>query len=186
MPEPWRILNLELQVEDKKYVVEPINYDDGLELQLVLQGKSKRIGPKASQDELFKLVLTPNLWDTIKAEQPFNVVFRAGMAAIAYQSDIVMGVDMEQAVKDGTVAWESGVDPEAVAAALEKATAANTQAIQSTPTGTAPTTRRPASTSTTTSRQGTKRPAKAASRSTGSRSPKRGTQSSPTSAPNTS
>lgn len=182
---PWVIQPLRLPVGDKVYEVQPIGYDDGLSLLNV--GKNDSTIKKNSPDkDLFKLVLG-DVWDTMLADtQPYPAMFRAGTAALHYQTALVSGLSSEDSIAVGEAVWESGLSPEAVAAAL---TAANqtppqkkppqkkpsTTSRRSTSTGAASGTPRPASTSGTRSRTGTRRttPAKkAATRSAGKRSPR--------------
>lgn len=156
---PWLIVPLELTVADKTYVVQPVDYQSGIELLDVLQRKSKKIKADSPNEMLFRLVLG-GVWDEMLADKlPFNVMFRAGVAAAEYQSAIVSDKPSETAVAQAEAVWESGIDPEALAAALAStATAATSPASRrSRSTASGNETRSPAPTSPTTSPTGTRR-----------------------------
>lgn len=119
---PWVIVPLVLPVNGKDYEIQPANYDDGMTLM-----KMTDAGDNADEDTtvLFKLCMG-STWDEMHADKvPYNVMFRAGVAALQFQTALVVaGFDSDTAVTAGEQAWESGIDPEALAAALE-AQAAN-------------------------------------------------------------
>jgi cell division septation protein DedD len=165
--QPWIVPPLVLPVSDeKRYTVQPTSYDDGLSLVALSSGKkTDRIALKSADSELFKLVMA-DTWDEMMADrQPFPTMFRAGMASLQYQLALVAGVDPTAAVELGESFWNSGTDPEAVAAAMAADPSTTTTSTPSTSTGSGRKTRSPGSTRTTTSRPATprKKPAKKAS-----------------------
>lgn len=186
---PWVIQPLRLPIGDKVYEVQPIGYDDGLTLLNVGKDKNSKIKKDSPDQDLFKVVLG-DVWDELRTDsQPFPAIFRAGTAALQYQTALVSGMSSEDAVVMGEAVWESGLSPEAVAAAAAAIQQQNQQNEQnknrgkpsktsktSTSTAAASGTRRRASTSGTRSRTSTPRtpPAKkaAASPSAGKRSPR--------------
>jgi len=94
----------------KKYTLPPLGIEEGLLLAGIISGRDKRFAKK-STDELWKLVLGP-LWDEmVRDGVPMGAVTRVALAAVA---ENVYG--RETAIK----AWETGADPEALAAYLSK------------------------------------------------------------------
>lgn len=174
---PWKMVPLVLPAGDKEYTVQPVDYETGLSL--LATGTSKSPIKRNTEDrELFKLVMGP-AWDEMLADgQPYPVVFRAGMATVQYQTALVSGLDCEQAVTLAEAVWESGLDPEAVAAALaaQQNQSGSKGSKPSTSTASARKTPSRGSTKRTNSRQTTPRttqPKKAAPRSPGT--PSQGT-----------
>lgn len=152
---PWIVRPLVLSYGDTNYQVEPISYDDGLTLIAVMRGESTDIPNNAKNEDLFKLVMG-GTWDTMRsARLPFPVMFRAGMAATQYQMALINDQPSEDAVKAGAAMWESGISPEALAAAMAavQKTSKASKRSQSTASGIG--TRRPGSTTSMTSRKAT-------------------------------
>lgn len=170
---PWVILPLVLPVGDKKYEIAPIEYDDGLTLIDVLRGNSKKIKDTQSNEVFFRLVMG-GTWDEMKADHlPFNVMFRAGTAATQYQMALVNDQSAQDAVAAGERMWESGISPEALAAAMAANQNPTPKGSKRSPgTASATPTRSRASTKPTTSPKGTPRRGKspAAPRSAGTSS----------------
>ncbi len=154
---PWLVVPLELAVADKTYTVEPIEYAGGLALLEVLSGKSKEIKKNSPNEVLFRLVMG-GTWDEMLEDRvPFNVMFRAGMSAVQYQVALVSDLTNEQAVEAGERMWESGIDPEALAATMAAQTRKPAASKRSRSTASVNATRSPASTKPTTSLPGTQR-----------------------------
>lgn len=168
---PWIVIPLELPVGDKTYTVQPVEYDVGLTL-LRAGDKGSKIPPKSEDRVLFELVLGATWDQMLEDKQSYPVMFRAGVAALQYQTALVSGFDSEAAVTIGEQVWEHGLSPEAVAAALKEVAAANSkESNPSTSTASASKTPSRVSTRTTTSRKTTPRiaAAKKAPRSTGTK-----------------
>jgi len=184
--QPWVVVPLKLPVGDKEYVVEPVSYDDGLTLIKVNTGESKKITTK-SEDIVFFRLCMGSTWDEMQADRcSYPVMFRAGLAAVQYQSALVNGLDSEAAVEIGERIWNSGIDPERLAALVAATDFSLKTSTPSTNTGTARKTPSRASTKATNSRKGTP-PTKSSRKagSTGRRSSSSGPSSPRTSPPNT-
>lgn len=170
---PWIVRPLTLLYGDTKYEVEPISYDDGLTLIAVMRGESTTIKEDTKNEDLFKLVMG-GTWDAMRtAHLPFPVMFRAGMAATQYQMALINDQPSEDAVKAGEAMWESGISPEALAAAMAASQEKPKASKQSPRTASATATRRQGSTTSTNSRKATPRPA-----GKGTRTPRSGRTSS--------
>lgn len=153
----------------KDYVAPAVGIDDGMVLLGVLDGTDKSLS-KLKSNELFKLVLRET-WEEMRDDGvPIEAAFRAGMAALA---DFREGRLAAQAI------WESGINPESLAAWTAAKTQELTNSLDSTrspSTASESPTRSRASTRTTTSRKATPRRGQT-KRTTTSRS--RGPRSSP-------
>ncbi len=110
----------------KEYVVPPRSIEDGATLTSILNGDA----PEMPDDELGRLLLGP-IYDEMTADGvPHAARTRAVAAVLA---------DFQTDRTTAEIVWETGGDPFAIPAALE--------ARQSTPSGEATSTKRPASTS---------------------------------------
>ncbi|GAA2037344.1 hypothetical protein GCM10009740_31400 [Terrabacter terrae] len=105
------------------YEVPPVDIDRGWRLSELLSQSPEDVDKTGLHDEdMFKLALTDELWDRMKAEGvPLNFAWRAGMAALAHYQVLDSGAgslsDVHAAAMTAAEAiWESGVHPEAVAA----------------------------------------------------------------------
>lgn len=166
---PWIVVPLVLPVGEKEYTIQPIEYQNGLTLRDVLNEKSDAIPAEAEDEEIFRLCMGAAWDEMITDKVPVNLVFRGGMASMHYQIALINDITMADAAVIGEQVWESGLRPEAVAAALAAKQNAQTSK-PSTSTATARKTPRRASTKTTTSRTATPRTtssSKAAPRSRG-------------------
>lgn len=143
-PEP-----LAFPIGDKVYVVPELSKDDGIKLQYVLAGKDHSLD--GMEPEVgWRLVMGP-VWDEMDADGVSGpAMSRAAFAALA---DLTQGREAAEKV------WESGIDPEVLAAAM-----AATQ-TPSTSTAVAAKTRSLASSSGTRTSPKTSRPRAKASRS---------------------
>lgn len=178
MPKPWIVRPLVLDAGGTKYEVQPISYADGLTLVAVGNGDSEDITPESPDEVLYRLCMGPTWQQMLDAGCPYPVMVRGGLAAVQFQSALVAGIDCDTAVQIGESVWESGIDPEMLAAIL---TAANPkQPETSTPsTSTASASKTPsrASTRATTSRTGTQptglkaKPARSRGKASSSTSP---------------
>lgn len=180
---PWKILPLPLPVvkadgEEKVYLVQPLDYDDGMTLIAAFNGKSDAITNDSPDEVMFRMCMGEAWQQMIDDKLPYPVIFRAGTAATKFQTSLVAGVDNGEAVKSALAVWESGIDPELVAALVAAANSkprppkATTSSTRSKRSAAARKTQQPASTSTTRSRATTPRKASATAvqRSPGKRS----------------
>jgi hypothetical protein len=171
---PWVVKPLVLPYGGEEFIVLPVDYADGLTLVAVGNGESKDITEESPDEELFALVMGETWQQMLDARCPYPVMFRAGMASVQYQLALVSGIDSDAAVAAGERVWESGTDPEMMAALVEAANLSSPKtSTPSTSTATARKTPPPASGRTTNSRKTTPRTApkkKPAPRSTGTRS----------------
>lgn len=170
MPKPWIVKPLTFPYADEAYTVEPVSYEAGLTLIAVTNGESEDI-PKDAPDKVLYRLCMGATWDQMLEDGcPFPVMVRAGLASIQYQSALVMGIDTEAAVAIGESVWESGIDPETLAAIIKAATpqtdpepatsktststasARRTRTRASTPTTTSPTVTPPTASKATTGR----------------------------------
>jgi hypothetical protein len=122
MPKPWIAKPLSLPVGDVTYEVQPIGYDDGLTLVSVGNGNSDVITEDSPDELLYRLVMGETWQQMLDDRCPYPVMVRAGLAAIQYQGALLNGLDTETAIAIAEPVWESGIDPEALAAIV---TAAN-------------------------------------------------------------
>jgi hypothetical protein len=114
--EPWIVVPLVLTVGEKDYAVQPLDFKLGLSLKVIAEGDSKDITEDSSDEAMFKLVMG-GTWDVMLEDRcPYAAMFRAGMASMQYQMALLNGVDSEHAVGIGEGVWESGIDPEILAA----------------------------------------------------------------------
>jgi hypothetical protein len=166
---PWIIKPLVLPVADKAYEVHPVDYQVGLSLVAVQRGTSTTLTEDTEDAVLFALVMGDTWQQMMDDRQPFPVMFRAGIAALQFQTSLIAGIDNDEAVAIGERVWETGSLPEALAATTAALPETSTRSQSS---DAAPSTRPRASTSTTKSQTATKRtpPRKAAPRSPGKRS----------------
>lgn len=155
---PWVNVPLVLPIGGTEYPIQPLDYRDGMTLKGVAEGDSTQITDQSTDEDLFRLVMGAT-WDQMLEDRcPFAVMFRAGMATVQYQVALLNGLDGEAAATIGERVWESGIDPEMLAAMVSAAYPKNLQDSKpSTPTGSARKTPRRASTKTTTSPRTTPR-----------------------------
>lgn len=116
---PWK-LNAPLQfpVGDKTYVVPDLEWADGQRLAAVYLGDQEASGfdDKANSETLFRLAMGAT-WDEMLADNlPHRVMFRAGMASVTYH--LAQLGDDDDPEKAAAAVWESGLDPEAIAATV--------------------------------------------------------------------
>lgn len=120
---PWNVVNLELPVGDKTYVVTPIGYREGLTLIATMSDDAEKqkegLGAAASAEELYRHCMGATWDEMLEDGCPYPVLERAGTAATQYQTSLVVyGQDCETAAKLAEQVWEEGLLPEAVAAAM--------------------------------------------------------------------
>jgi hypothetical protein len=155
---PWIVVPLVLTVDAKEYPIQPLDYRLGLSLKAVAEGDSKEITDDSTDEDMFKLVMGEAWQQMLDDGCPFAAMFRAGMASVQYQIALLNGIDSEAAAGIGERVWESGIDPEMLAAMVSAANPSK-DSKPSTPTGSARKTPSRASTKTTTSRRATPRTA---------------------------
>jgi hypothetical protein len=157
---PWLVKPLVLPVGDKEYIVEPVEYDTGLMLIAVFNGQSTEITSESPDEDLFRIVMG-DAWQQMRDDKcPYPVMLRAGAAASRFQSMLIAGADNDIALAAAEAIWESGIDPELMAALVAAANLSNSKDSKpSTNTASGSRTPRPASTRTTTSRKATPRAA---------------------------
>lgn len=102
-PEP-----LAFPIGGKVYVVPELGKDDGIKLQYVLAGKDHSLDGE-DPEVGWRLVMGP-VWDEMAADGVSSLAMsRAAFAALA---------DLTQGRAAAEKVWESGIDPEALAAAM--------------------------------------------------------------------
>ncbi|HVW81299.1 MAG TPA: hypothetical protein VHB69_10225 [Mycobacteriales bacterium] len=160
--------------EVREYVVPQVPVDDGITLAELMTGETKS---KLTGIDLFKLAMGVELYEQLCQDRvPMPLIWRAGMAATAYYRVLLQqtGPDAyDQALQAANIIWESGLDPEALAARVAAAQSANGKKATTKPTtrtGAASSTRSPASGTGTSTR-----PARKKTTGSGSKSPGRGT-----------
>lgn len=144
-PEP-----LVFPIGSKRYEVPPLGYREGIRLQGILAGTDHSLDGK-DPTEGWRLVLG-TAWDEMVADDvPIEALSRAGFTAM---TDFQFGRTAAENV------WESGISPEALAAAMAATqTSQDSQPLPSTGSGNR--TQRRASTRATTSPKNSKPKAKA-------------------------
>lgn len=105
-PEP-----LAFPIGGKVYTVPPVGYLQGIRLQNVLAGTDHTLDG-AKPDELWKFVMGTAWTEMVADNVPMEALSRAGFATIT---------DFQLGREAASRAWESGIDPEALAAALTAA-----------------------------------------------------------------
>ncbi|WP_076260876.1 DUF7426 family protein [Intrasporangium flavum] len=105
------------------YEVPPVDIDRGWRLsQLMSKSQAELDAADETDEDLFRLVLSDELWDRMRTESvPIDAAWRAGMAALAHFRIVDQGqgplADIHAAAMLAAEAiWESGIHPEAVAA----------------------------------------------------------------------
>ena len=105
------------------YEVPPVDIDRGWTLSKLLSRTPAELAKaKESDEDLFKLALTEELWERMKADGvPHPDAFRAGMAALAHFQVLETSSGPREAVYASAMIaaegiWESGIHPEALAA----------------------------------------------------------------------
>lgn len=118
----FRGLVIPITVEDREltYRIPPVGVEAGLELADILTASpAKRARDKHTNPELFKLAMG-DVWDQMIADQvPIELAWRAGLAALAHFQVLLTltgpgALDAAEKVAEGV--WESGLNPEALAA----------------------------------------------------------------------
>lgn len=138
---------LAFPIGGRVYTVPPLPYRAGLRLQRILAGEDTAEDLPA--EDLWRMVMG-DAWDQMVADDvPLEAMSRAGIAAVA---DFRWGRATAENV------WESGVDPEALAAALTAANPSSKDFPDSTSTAKGSETPSRGSSSATTSPPGTPRP----------------------------
>lgn len=145
---------LTFPIGDKEYVVPPVGWDCGVALVRYLDMPADQLGKvKMKSEDLFKLAMSEGVWEQMRADGvATHLQFRAGLAALAHFQSLAKGATDETALLAAGAVWESGVDPEALAARM--AASLQPRAASTTSPGTAgagSSTRRRANTSGTTS-----------------------------------
>jgi len=106
---------LEFPINGKTYTVPELDWYDGQKLATLYLGGAA----DTSSAELFSLAMGP-VWDEMLADRaPGQATFRAGMASVTFQIAVLN--DQKDALEAATAVWESGISPEAVAAAVTAA-----------------------------------------------------------------
>lgn len=146
---------LTFPVGDKEYTVPPVGWDCGLTLVKYLGMDQAALGKvKMKSEDLFQLAMSPELWEQMRTDGvASHVMFRAGLASLAHFKTLAEGGTPETALLTAETVWESGIDPETLAASL--AAKLTNPAVSTTSPSTAAgrsSTKRPANTSRTTSR----------------------------------
>lgn len=145
---------LKFPIGGKEYVIPPVGWDCGITLVKYLGMDQEQLGKlKMKSETLLKLAMSDEVWEQMRADGvASHIMFRAGLASLAHFKSLAEGGTADVALLAAEAVWESGIDPEALAARM----AANLQAraASTTSPGTAAaksSTRRRANTSRTTS-----------------------------------
>ncbi|NUO58999.1 MAG: hypothetical protein HOV78_20250 [Hamadaea sp.] len=161
------------------YEVPSVDIDRGWRLsQLLARTPAQLEKAKETDEDLFKLALTDELWDRMKADGVSSTLaFRAGMAALAHYQILESASGSLEAVHTAAMEaaeaiWESGIHPEAVAAwaAANMTTTSPATAEESAETASTSGTSSPKKATARRSRSTTSSPKKSSSSSTSSRS----------------
>lgn len=160
---------LTFPIAGKEYTIPPVGWDCGLALTKYLEMNTAALGKvKTKSDVLFKLAMSDAVWDQMVADNvATHLMFRAGMASLAHFKMLTDGSSDEMALAAAETVWESGIDPETLAAqmAAKLKLHAGTTTSPSTAKGQSSTRRRASTSRTTSTRRNPK-----ASRSTGAKS----------------
>lgn len=108
-------------IGEKEYAVPPVGIDAGLQLnELFALPAAERGKVKLKSVDMFKLAVTAELWDEMVADGvPLSDAFRVGMAALAHFQTLMADTGptaIDNAEKAAQAIWESGINPEALAA----------------------------------------------------------------------
>lgn len=142
---------LTFPIGGKVYTIPELAYDAMLTIQRAKAGESTYLDGM-TPEETWRLVMG-GAWDEMVADNvPAEAVARAGFATLAY---FELGSDAAEAV------WENGIDPKALAEAMEARVPQPSPNVPSS-TESATATPSPASTKTTTSRPNSSKKSKAA------------------------
>lgn len=148
---------LTFPIGDKEYVVPPVGWDCGITLIRYLDMDAEQLAKvKMKSEELFKLAMSEAVWEQMRSDGvATHLQFRAGMAALAHFQTLAKGGTDETALLAAEAVWESGIDPEALAARMAAYRSTPLAASTTSPATVAAgsSTRRRASTSGTTSRK---------------------------------
>lgn len=146
---------LTFPVGDKEYAIPPVGWDCGLVLVKYLDMDKAALGKvKMSSEDLFRVAMSADVWDRMKSDGvASHVMFRAGLASLAHFKTLAEGGDNATALLAAESVWESGIDPETLAASMAAKLSQSAASTTSPSTGAAgSSTRRRASTKATTSR----------------------------------
>lgn len=158
--DPWELVQLPLTIGETTYLIEQCDYLHGLQLRNLLNN-DKRLKGDDGEEMLFSLC-AGEVWEQLKNDKvPYAAQFRVGMAALQFQTALVMGQSPTVALAAGEEAWAEGLNPEAVAVALAAAIQKENAEPETDPSTT--------STSSTSTASERKTPSRASTRSTTSR-----------------
>jgi len=139
---------LAFPINGKTYTLAPLGIEAGIRLAAAIVGKDDELND-LSGSALWRLVLG-TVWDDMIADGvPLEAATRAGLAALA---------DHQQGRAFAEVIWETGADPKALEKYLTEQLTPNRATRRSPSTAKATTTRKPVSTSGTTSRPKSAKP----------------------------
>ena len=116
------IRKLSFEIGDHTYEVPPVDHERGKQLaELFTTAPDKLAKSKLTQVDMFQLAMTSDLWDQMRSDGvPFVDMWTAGMACLAHFQTLLAARNpaeaLDQAEQAARAIWESGVDPEAVAA----------------------------------------------------------------------
>jgi hypothetical protein len=151
---------LTFPVGDKEYTIPPVGWDCGLILVKYLAMDNTALGKvKMKSEDLFKLVMSDEVWEQMVTDRvASHIMFRAGLAALAHFKTLAEGGTPEVALLAAETVWESGIDPETLAASMA-AKLANPAVSTTSPSTAAArsSTKRPANTKATTSQASKKK-----------------------------
>lgn len=159
---------LTFPVGDKEYTVPPVGWDCGLTLVKYLDMDQAKLGKvRMTSEDLFKLAMSPEVWEQMRTDGvASHVMFRAGLASLAHFKTLAEGGTSETAALAAEAVWESGIDPEMLAASMAAKLRSPAVTTTSPSTGkAASSTKRPASTRAMTSRPAAKPKAARSTRS---------------------
>lgn len=171
------VRRLSFEIGDNTYEVPPVDDDRGTKLAgLISRAPAEASKLKVTTDDLFKLAMSPELWQRMRTDGVGFVDLRcAGLAALVHFQVLLHDPNpseaLEHAERAARSVWEAGVNPEALAATMAALPTTSSPTKPSTRSAAASTTRSPASGTGTRTRQPAKK-TKAASRSRGSNSPR--------------
>lgn len=126
------IRSLDFPIGDKTYSVPPVGVDVGLRLaELFTTPQDKLAKTKLTTVQLFKLVLG-DVWDEMRKDNvPHSEAFRVGMACLRREQALLVNTGPDRwdiAEREAVAIWESGIDPEALAAYMAATTQPGTGA----------------------------------------------------------
>lgn len=165
------VRKLTFEIGEHTYEIPPVDDDAGTQLaDMLTRTPAEAAKSKVKPVELYKLALTADIWEQMRADGvPFVEMRTAGLAALAHFQVLLRAPNPSSALDAAEAAargiWEAGIDPEALAANM-----AATLQPQMSP-ATKPSTRSGAGSTTRSPSSGTgTRPRKTATKKTASRS----------------